>query len=201
MQRAAPSTRKRHAQRSWRTSGLKIRRHVPPARSPARRPAAPPARPASPTKIEFSFLNDILMVTARYPPISGLCGDAGRGGRCSMEKDLRFFAPVHRTAAGCAIGVRKSDMDRRDAKRLAAAALLVIPLGGCVADQKKTFAACQYPIAREFGKEQALLAGEVQTCMKVNGFKLQTSKYCPDDTVSEITLLCYQPKTWLGQIG
>ena len=92
-------------------------------------------------------------------------------------------------------------MDRRDAKRLAAAALLVIPLGGCVADQKKTFAACQYPIAREFGKEQALLAGEVQTCMKVNGFKLQTSKYCPDDTVSEITLLCYQPKTWLGQIG
>jgi hypothetical protein len=112
-----------------------------------------------------------------------------------------FFAPVHRTAAGCAIGVRKSDMDRRDAKRLAAAALLVIPLGGCVADQKKTFAACQYPIARQFGKEQALLAGEVQTCMKVNGFKLQTSKYCPDDTVSEITLLCYQPKTWLGQIG
>jgi hypothetical protein len=48
-----------------------------------------------------------------------------------------FFASVHRTAAGSAIGVRKSDMDRRDAKRLAAAARLVIPLCGCVADQKK----------------------------------------------------------------
>ena len=72
--------------------------------------------------------------------------------------------------------------------RRAAAALLMIPLCGCVADQKKTFAACQYPLARQFGKEQTLLAGEVETCMKVNGFKLQISKGCPDDTISEINL-------------
>jgi hypothetical protein len=85
--------------------------------------------------------------------------------------------------------------------RRAAAALLMIPLCGCVADQKKTFATCQYPMARQFGKEQTLLAGEVETCMKINGFKLQISKDCPDDTISGINLLCYEPKTWLGKIG
>jgi hypothetical protein len=85
--------------------------------------------------------------------------------------------------------------------RRAAAALLMIPLCGCVADQKKTFATCQYPMARQFGKEQTLLAGEVETCMKINGFKLQISKDCPDDTIRGINLLCYEPKTWLGKIG
>ena len=30
--------------------------------------------------------------------------------------------------------------------------------------------------------------------------KLQISKYCPDDTISEIKLLCYQPKSRLGQL-
>ena len=85
--------------------------------------------------------------------------------------------------------------------RRAAAALLMIPLCGCVADQKKRFATCQYSMARQFGKEQTLLVGEVETCMTMNGFKLQISKGCPDDTISEINLLCYEPKTWLGQIG
>jgi hypothetical protein len=37
--------------------------------------------------------------------------------------------------------------------------------------------------------------------MKARGFRLQISEHCPDDTISEIKLLCYQPKTWLGQIG
>jgi hypothetical protein len=85
--------------------------------------------------------------------------------------------------------------------RRAAVILLLIPLGGCMADQTKTFAACQFPMARQFGKQQALEGGEVEICMKVHGYKLQISKYCPYGAISEIKLLCYQPNTWLGQIG
>lgn len=92
-------------------------------------------------------------------------------------------------------------MERRDAMRCVGAALLLIPLCGCMADQKATFAACQYPMARQFAKEEASLAGEVETCMKMNGFKLQASKHCPDHAISEMALLCYQPRTWLGRMG
>jgi hypothetical protein len=85
--------------------------------------------------------------------------------------------------------------------RRAATVLLVIPLCGYMAEQKKTFATCRFSLARDFGDEQTWLAGYMETCMKARGFRLQISEHCPDDAISESKLLCYQPKTWLGQIG
>jgi len=85
--------------------------------------------------------------------------------------------------------------------RRAAAVLLLLPLCGCADDQTKSFAACQFSMARHFGEEQTWLAGEVEICMRAQGFKLQMSEYCPYETISESKLLCYQPKTWLAQIG
>jgi hypothetical protein len=85
--------------------------------------------------------------------------------------------------------------------RRAAAVLLLVPLCGCADDQTKTFAACQFSMARHFGEEQTWLAGEVEICMRAKGFRLQISEYCPYGPISESKLLCYQPKAWLAQIG
>jgi hypothetical protein len=89
-----------------------------------------------------------------------------------------------------------------DAMRRGAVVLLVIPLCGCMAGQTKTFAACQTEsMARHFGQRQVVAPREVETCMKVHGFMLRVSKYCHFDAISAVKLLCYQPDTWLGQVG
>jgi hypothetical protein len=46
--------------------------------------------------------------------------------------------------------------------RRAAAVLLVIPLCGCMAEQKKPFAACRFSLTRDFGDEQTWLAGYME---------------------------------------
>jgi hypothetical protein len=96
---------------------------------------------------------------------------------------------------------RNPPLGDEDAMRRAAAVLLLIPLCGCVDDQTKTFAACQFSMARHFGEEKTWLGGEVEICMRARGFNLQISKYCPYETISESKLLCYRPNTWLAQIG
>jgi hypothetical protein len=58
----------------------------------ARRLTAPAAHPTCPNKIEFSFLNDILMVTAGYLPILNCADDSGGSGQCRMGKELVIFS-------------------------------------------------------------------------------------------------------------
>jgi hypothetical protein len=94
--------------------------------------------------------------------------------------------------------------DRRRAPwvmRAYIAALLPAFLGGCMDEQTTTLGACTLEsINRHFAQKPVIASNEVERCMRVQGYNLRTSRHCPYPP-NETNPRCYQPDTWLGQIG
>jgi hypothetical protein len=85
--------------------------------------------------------------------------------------------------------------------KVCAAALLPVLLGGCMAEQTTSIGACTLEsMNRHFGQKPVVASNEVERCMRVQGYILQTSRYCPYPP-NETNPRCYQPDSWLGQIG
>jgi hypothetical protein len=93
------------------------------------------------------------------------------------------------------------------------AIVLLLPLGGCFADQEQQLASCKLEAMRLYPGEELMsnsvvstnLSEYVETCMVVHGYKFSASStvssMCrPVIRVFQLNPYCYVPASWIGRL-
>jgi len=88
--------------------------------------------------------------------------------------------------------------------------VLVLPLGGCFADQEQQLASCKLEAMRLYPDEELMpssvvstkLTDYVETYMMVHGYKFaESSTWCSSViSVFQLNPHCYVPTSWIGRL-
>jgi hypothetical protein len=93
---------------------------------------------------------------------------------------------------------------------LIAIVVLLLPLGGCFADQEQQLASCKLEAMRLYPGEELTsysvvstkLTDYVETCMKVHGYNFSASSTWCRSYISafQSNPYCYVPASWIGRL-